>query len=321
MAGLWSHLFSLVTRTHDTDPILAAAVQRAVYRVAPLLKQFHGYPKRYRPAVQRVLARVRQLSAEVPGPVTLDAQQFIRNPFVHALFGAPKDVKQLFSTPSMRAYVAQQGRGELYALLSMRRVEKPVFGVELDGEVLRRDVAQRVNLFTDHQLIAPAPTESEARDNLLWYLFDHYMEHVAQGLDRLRDERQRLDAEKDFALAHLRGVGADQRAARQHELDKVLEDLGEASAGLDLEHMGEVFDVVLSHPEDCLALVVQRLNLDAMGVVHADATHPGVVSLDFVELHERDRETRTVVLVHCPEVSLASFSERLEEARQLLGLQ
>jgi hypothetical protein len=319
MAKLLSHLCSLVIRTHDADPILDRAVERAVDRVAPRLKQFRGYPKRYRPAVQRVVARVRQLSSDVPGPVTLDAAHYSRDLFVHALFGAAKDITQLCSTPSIHTYVTQHGRGELYALLSMRRVEKAVFGLELDGEVLRRDVAQRVNLFTDHQLIAPAPTEKEARENLLWYLFDHYMEHVAQGLNRLRDERQRLAQEKDLALARLRCVSADQLKARQQELDKLLANLGEASATLDLDYMGEVFEVVLSHPEDCLALVVQRLSLDTMGVIHADATHPGVVPLDFVELHERDRETRTVVLVHCPQVDPISSSDRLEEARQLLG--
>jgi hypothetical protein len=201
----------------------------------------------------------------------------------------------------------------------MRRVEKSVFGLEMAGAVVRRDVAQRVIHFTDLQLIGPAPTEKEARENLLWYLFDHYMEHVAQGLSRLRDERQRLAQEKDFALARLRSVSADRRAARQLELDEVLANLGDASATLDLEHLGEVFDVVLSHPEDCLALAVQRMNLDAMGVIHADATDPGVVSLPFVDLLERERETRTVVLVHCWDVTPASPGNMLEEARQRLG--
>ena len=78
----------------------------------------------------------------------------------------------------------------------MRRVEKSARGMDLDGDVLRRDVAQRVIDFADQQLIAPAPTENEARENLLWYLFDRYMDHVAQGLDRLRDERQRLSRGK-----------------------------------------------------------------------------------------------------------------------------
>ena len=135
----------------------------------------------------------------------------------------------------------------------MRRVEKSARGMDLDGDVLRRDVAQRVIDFADQQLIAPAPTENEARGNLLWYLFDRYMDHVAQGLDRLRDERQRLSRGKAFAVARLHGVSDEQRVARQQELASVLEDLSEASTTLDLEHVGEVFEVVLSHPEDCLS--------------------------------------------------------------------
>jgi len=304
---------------HDPDPVLDVAVERAVYRVEPRLKQLRSYPGRYRFSVQRVLARVRQLSAEVPGPVTLDAEHYIRDPFIHSMFAAPEDIGRLFSTQAMRAYVAEHGGDELYALLSMRRVEKSVFGLDMAGEAVRRDVAQRTVHFTDLQLIGPAPTEKEARENLLWHLFDKYMEHVAQGLNRLRDEHKRLAQEKDFALARLRGVSADRRAARQQELDKVLTNLGDASATLDLENMGELFDVVLSHPEDCIALTSQRLRLDAMGVIHADATDPRVVSLVFADLLERERETRTVVLVHCRDVIPASTEKMLEDARHRLG--
>ena len=77
-------------------------MERAIYQVAPRLKQFRGYPGRYRPAVQRVLARVRQVSADVPGPVTLDPEHYSADPFVHALFVDAKDIKQLFSTPTMQ---------------------------------------------------------------------------------------------------------------------------------------------------------------------------------------------------------------------------
>jgi len=319
MTGLWSRFLSLAFGAHDTDPLLDVAVERAVYRVEPLLKQSRGYPGRYRHAVKPILARVSQLSVDVPGPVTLDVEHYIRDPFVHALFGAPEEISRLYSTPAMHTHVALHGGSELYALLSMRRVEKTVFGLEMEGEVLRRDVAQRVIHFTDHQLIGPAPTEKEARENLLWYLFDRYMEHVAQGLDRLRDERQRLAQEKDLALARLRGVRAERRAARQKELNKVLTNLGEATAILVLEHLDEVFEVVLSHPEDCLALVVQSLTLDAMGIIHADASSTGMVTLDFVDLVERDRETRTVVLVHCRGVIPTPSEKMLEDARYRLG--
>lgn len=319
MTGLWSHLRALVTGPHDTDPVLDVAVERAAYRVDPRLKQLRSYPGRYRPTIQRVLSRVRQLAADVPGPITLDTEHYTRDPFVHALFGGPEDINRLLSTPAMHTYVAEHGGDDMYALLSMRRVEKSVFGLELAGSILRRDVAQRVIHFTDPQLIGPAPTEQDARDNLLWHLFDRYMEHVAQGMERLRGERQRLAQEKDFALARLRGVSADRRATRQQELDKVLVNLGEAAATLDLEYSGEVFEAVLAHPEDCLALVIQHLNLDTMGVIHADAAAPGVTSLEFVNLIERERETRCVVLVHCRDVRPVSPGEMLEAARQRLG--
>jgi hypothetical protein len=318
MTGFLSHLFSRIMGTPGADPILDAAVERAVDSVARRLKQFRGYPRRYLPAVQHILARVRQMSADVPGPVTLDADHYLRDPFVHTLFGAPNDIRQLCSAPVMHTFASQHGTGEVYALLSMRPSEKHTFGLALDGEIMHRDVAKRVVHFADHQLIGPARTENEARERLLWYLFDHYMEHVAQGLGRLRDERDRLYQEKDLALVRLRGAGMTQNSVRQHELESVLADLGEASAALDPDSLSEVFDIVLSHPEDCLMLFSRRLNLDTMGEIQGDAVQPGVFALDFVDLQERDRETRTLVLVRLPEVSPISSTERLDEAARLL---
>ena len=319
MPGFWTRILTLVAGRHAADPLLDVAVERAVDRVQPHLKTLRAYPRRYRDTVLGILTRVGKLSAEVPGPVTLDAGHYIRDPFVHALFGSPEDIARLYATPAIFAYMTQHDGGDLYALLSMRREEKPVFGLELDGAVLRRDVAQRVIHFTDLQLIGPAPTEQEARDNLRWYLFDRYMDHVAEGLERLRSERQRLDVEKDLALARLRAVSTYRRPVRQRELDTVLACLGEVTATLDLEHLDEVFDVVLSHPEDCLSLAVRHLNLDAMGIVHADDGSVEAVDLEFVDLIERDRETRTVVLVHCPAVTPVSPGKMIEDAMQRLG--
>ncbi|OYY93419.1 MAG: hypothetical protein B7Y41_11680 [Hydrogenophilales bacterium 28-61-23] len=320
MTGLWSRLISRMAGNHACDPLLSAAVERSVYRVEPRLKQIRGFPGRYRPFIEPVLARVRQLATSVPGPVTVDTENYIRDPFVHALFGSPEDIRRfLCSTQTMRDHVARHGAGELYALLSMRRTERTVFGMEATGEVLRRDVAQQTVSFSDHQLIGLAPTEAEARENLLWYLFDRYMDHVAGGLDLLRAEQQRLVQQKDLALARLRGVSAGPRVVRQKELDKVLAQLAEATASLDLERLVDVFEVVLSHPEDCLALKAHSLAVDAMGVIQADAGNHGGARLDFVDLLERDREPRSVVLVHCRQVLAILPAERLQEAKQWLG--
>ncbi len=319
--SLLSHLFSRFRTTEAEDPVVAAAVERAAYLVEPRLKQARGYPRDYRHAVAGALAQARRIAQTVPGPLELSPATHAGDPLVHALFASPEHLREVLqSSEVLRDYAATAGRGEFHALLTLQRMEKTVLGMEMQGDAVRRDVIQRVVYFTDHQFTCPAPTEGEARENLLWALFDRFMERVAVGVQRLRDERARLEGEKDLAVARLRSARPENRAALQAEMDALLGQLGEAGDSLDMRHMAEVFDTVLSHPQDCLYLEEQALALDRMGVVQKDSGSPAAARLHFTDLIERYQAPRTVVLVHCRELALPeSLGKRFEEAAKWLN--
>lgn len=319
--GLLSQLFSRFRAAEAEDPVVAAAVERAAYLVEPRLKQARGYPADYRQAVAGALAQARRIAQTVPGPLDLSPASHAGDPLVHALFASPEHLREVLqSSEVLRDYAATAGRGEFHALLSLQRMEKTVLGMEMQGDAVRRDVIQRVIYFTDHQFIGPAPGEAEARENLLWALFDRFMARVAVGVQRLRDERARLENEKDLAVARLRSANAASRAALQAELDALLGQLGEAGDSLDLRHMAEVFDTVLSHPQDCLNLEEHTLILDRMGVVQRNPDNPAAATLHFTDLIERYQAPRTVVLVHCRGLALPeSPGKRFEEAAKWLN--
>lgn len=319
--GLLLRLLSRFRATEAEDPLVAAAVERAAYLVEPRIKQTRGYPRDYRHSVAGALAQARRIAQTVPGPVDVSPASHIGDPLVHALFASPEHIGQVLSaSPVMRDYIAARGIGEVYALLSMRRVEKTALGMEAQGDTLRRDVMQRVVFFTDHQFTGPAPTEAEARENLLWAMFDRFMERVAIGLQRLREERTRLEREKDLAVARLRSSSPERRIALQAELDEALGQFGEAGNSLGVQHMAEVFDVVLSHPEDCLHLDEHVLTLDSMGIVQPDSSGPSAAALHFTDLIERYQAPRTVILVRCRKLALPdSLGTRLEEATKWLN--
>lgn len=319
--SLLSQLFSRFRTTEAEDPVVAAAVERAAYLVEPRLKQAPGYPRDYRHAVAGALAQARRIAQTVPGPVEVSPASYVGDPLVHALFASPEYMREVLqSSPVLREYAAASGRGEFHALLSMQRVEKTAPGMEAQGDTLRRDVMQRVVYFTDHQFTGPAPNEAEARENLLWAMFDRFMERVAIGLQRLRDERTRLEREKDLARARLRSANPERRTALQAELDEALGQFGEAGDSLGVQHMAEVFDTVLSHPQDCLYLEEHALTLDRMGVVQPDSGGSAVATLHFTDLIERYQAPRTVVLMHCRELALPdSLGTRLEAATKWLN--
>lgn len=317
----FARLFSGFRPTPSEDPLVAAAVERAVYLVEPRLKQARGYPGDYRGAVAGALAQARRIAEAVPGPVDLSPASHAADPLVHALFASPEHLRETQrSSEVLRDYAPMAGRGEFHALLSMQRREKTALGMETHGETVRRDVMQRVVYFTDHRFDCPAPDEAGAREKLLWALFDRFAARVAVGVQRLRDERARLESEKDLAVARLRSAKAENHAVLQAELDALFAQLGEAGESLGAKNMAEVFGTVLSHPQDCLTLEVHSLILDRMGVIQPSPDSPGAATLHFTDLLERYESPRTVLLVRCPEPAPAdSLGTRLEQAATWLN--
>lgn len=281
-------------------------------RVDPRIKQTHHWPVRYRAAINRTLTQTRRVAKDVPGPVTLDSAHWVSDPLVHALFSSADDMQHMLSmNPVLRDFIAAHGCTEVYALLSMRRESKNVFGMEASGGTLVRDVSQQVIWFADHLFLAPAASEADARGTLFWALFDRFLERVSVGVERLKNEREHLVQEKERAQARLRHAVESQRPALEGTFQDRLAQLGEIAQLLDPNHLHDVFDTVLSHPEDCLYLERHAYRLDAMGVVQPEGQ--GKV-LEFTDLIERYQAPRTVILVHCPGVCPSTLANRIEEA-------
>lgn len=299
---------------------LDAALARTAARVEPRLKSLRGWPERYRHHIAGALAQAARVSRDIPGPLELDAQHYVSDPTVHAFFAAPAEIGRLLRTsPAIRAYVAGGGSGEIYALLSLRRRERYAFAVEMQGDIVRRDVPQRLMLFSDPVLSVPAPTEAQAREALKWALFDRFLERVVVGVQRVRDERDRLRGERDLLQAALRSGETGRRAQRRARLDDILRRLGEIADILELDHLHELVGTVLSHPEDCLYLQPYSVILDGMNVVRPAQTGTTVHKLTLMELHERYQEDRTVALAHFSLVTPADIDDSLQQADRWLA--
>ncbi len=311
--GLLSRLFLRQPLAGQDDPALDQALERTALRIHAKLKDTRHWPGRYRASIAAALAQARHVAQGIPGPVHLDREDWIKDPFVHALFANAEAMQRAISaSPTLRDFVAARGGTEVHALLSLKRDTRRGFGMETSGEVLRRDVPQSVVWFSDPHFIGPAATEAEARENLLWALFDRFLERLEVGIERIRAERDRLTQDRDAAQARLRGAPPERRPGLVTALNGVLKQLGQSAECLDPEHLYEVFDIVLSHPEDCLYLEQQPLALDALGVVQNESDAATV--LNFVDLMERYQSPLCVVLARCRDVTPSSVTQRLGEA-------
>lgn len=166
--GLLSHLLGL---DHEPEiPGLAEAVERAVSRVEPHLKQISAYPKAFRKPVARALAYSREIAATIPGPVEINRAAYVQDHFVHALFPSVDFIQEaLCSSQAMREFHGENpATREIYALMGMRRWEKSTLGMELLGQMVQKDVLQNVIYFTSHTVENPSTSPDETREKASW---------------------------------------------------------------------------------------------------------------------------------------------------------
>jgi hypothetical protein len=320
VAGWLTH-FGLWRAVEPEDPQLLEAIKRAIDLVEPRLEHVSGYPNRYREMALRALLHAKNLAEHLPGPIELNSERYVRDPFIRALFAAPNEIENIISlSKAMREYQRRNPvvEGDLFALMGMRYRQKRVFGMESQGEMIRRDVEQEVLSFEDHTLCCVGVTEAESRALLVWDVFDSLMRRVAQRLAALRQEKLTLDQKKDQLMARLRSASDDQRVGVQAELENLLVQQRELAALLDLQQVAKLFDEELQIPEDYVHLEQRQIQLDGMGVVRqsdeAVCSHP----VDFTDLVGMDRRRWTVVLVRYRYQDSPSMAERMENASRWL---
>lgn len=304
------------------DADLELAVARAVDQVDPLLRQVGGYPDRYAKAVAYSLEYAKDLATRVPGPLRIDREHFATDPTVHALFGSIDAVRAaMCASQAMREYVqACPAAQEVYALMGMRRNERTAMGMDMEGDILRRDVPQTLVYFSDHTIAEPAETEAESRERIAWALFDSLTEHVRKRVEARREEKVELEHQKDDLMARLRGGNGQARADLERQLQEILAKLTAVTASLDLRRFADDFDAVLLEPGAYVYLNEVGMVLDGMGIRRTEGEAPDGKAVSFADLVGRDRRRWTVTLVHCQGIGRPTLAEQLEKANRWLAI-
>lgn len=303
-------------------PGLLPAIDRAVSKVEPLLKQTGGYPGIYRKPVATALEYARNLAASVPGPVEINRESYARDPLVHALFPSLDFIQDAFTTSRALQdhYHEFPSADKLYALMGMRRFEKTVAGMELSGETIQRDVIQKVVYFTSHTLEDPAPSEEQSRQQVTWSFFDSLVGKVVKQVEMRKQNKQSQLQQKDALIARLRTADAETRPALEEQLSGLIAGIQSATSALDLRNYIEDFEAVLLHPEQHLRLTRIPMVLDRMGIrLDGDgADQEGVIT--FNELIGFDRRDWTVTMVYCSNMPSETFASKLEKAYRELAI-
>ncbi|MEZ5584989.1 MAG: hypothetical protein R3F37_21470 [Candidatus Competibacteraceae bacterium] len=179
------------------EQLIQAAIERVVDGTDPRLRAVSNYQKKLRNAVEYAVDYVSSLVDSLPPAMEADKRCFTTDPRMRAFFVSPDHFLETLSySRSIRNHLLQHSSSSpafVYATLGMERIERTVLGMELQGEVIKRDVPRVAVNFSGHRIVFPAPSERAARWELKKRAFDHLIENVLQRLVAIRSRRQQLE--------------------------------------------------------------------------------------------------------------------------------
>lgn len=280
---------------------LQDAIERVVDEINPRIRALGGYRKKLRPCVARTLTYCSELAEQVPGAVEVSSRSWSKEPTVKAFFSGIEDLRRVVSDNKViRDYFEQHSHAEqCYAMLSMEKRERTVLGMEMHGELLKRDVKQTTVSFTDHRIVKPSPSETELRKNLKERAFEVLIGYALERITELLAARHSLEEQRrllemQVRVAHLKnksletliGEGSgtiDIHALRAREV-QTGQELEQARARLTtLDDYIERIAEVLGDPQAHLRLDPISMKLSSMNIKLDEQSPESGQSLEFLE--------------------------------------
>jgi len=287
------------------------AIDILIEETDPRLCLVSGYKRKLRKPVIRSLVYVKRLITRIPGAFEVNRRNYGSDPQISALFGSADDIDELVGhSKVLKKYFEENpDQAMVYVPMAMKRTEKTVLGMELSGDIVRREVAQVAVNFSDHWLGICGASESELRDLLRW-----------RGIHNLAIEKQRALLKKKLRnlQAQHRGLDAltatttdeiEDRQVLTRHLEEAEGQLREAHANPDTleDYLAEVCRV-FDHPSRHLRVNPGSVRVNRMNIkVEDDSSDRGAAVF-----------SAEIVVGHNPpfEAILARFNRKDVQQRQ-----
>lgn len=323
--SLLSAIAHLIKPAPPPDPEVAAALDRVIAMVDPLVRAAPRLEKQLLGGVEHALAYCAGLVDALPGPLEINRQAFASNPLVHALFATAADIDVMLGhSTAIRDYLGRPEcwQSELFcAMLAARRWQKKQFGFAQSGNVIRSDVPQEVLYFSDQTLIEPHCDPQHTRERLRVRALESLLRAFNEHVHALRHERDEVrgDLKLEYAQVIPPNLADDAEPKLAHtrhiaQLDSRLREIGDAMLP---EHLAAALADFLHQPEYALSLRPISLCVDRLGIVQT----PGSAEADgnlinFPELSTRDRRLHIATLVVVSRADAQAAVERANLQKQ-----
>jgi hypothetical protein len=281
-----------------------------------------GYKKKLQNSIQSSLEFTDELVNQIPEAIEVSSSTFATNSYVNAFFTNITDLQSIFSHSSeIQDYMEDIHDDDTCccALLCMCRTEKTVMGMELSGNMLKKDVQQIAVSFSDHRIYSPTPSEAGTREGLKSCLFQGLVTNALERIVQHRLASHRLQSKHQMLYTRLRQYKQKSREVKQgtqtgvkiaHAIEKTSMELRKIEGKMMntplltpqvvLEQVANVF----SKPGDFVRIRKFSLRLSKMGIkISEDSQQPGNM-LNLTEVTIGNELPRTIALATFPRKEL-----------------
>jgi len=292
------------------------AIERVAEKTDPWLKAASDYKFKLRQVVTISLEHVEGLVSRLPQPTAVKFDPSGACSSLAAFFTSQDEMrKTLQNDRELAGYLRdhESASKQITALLLMEKAEKTIFGAELSGNVVARDVPQTSVTFQSQRFLEPAESEKETRRKLENRAFDHLLKLAQRRITIAKSCRKDLERRRTLLQAKLTVLQRENELLDEDELEampNVAEILGQLrQVEAQLKELGgedkmlnaylDIAIKILSHPEEHLWGTKQHIILDQSGIKRA---HPTENSREFIlpELCNSEGRTWVALLVSLP---------------------
>lgn len=330
------------------DALVRAAIERVVDGADPRLRAVPNYRRKLRDVVVHSLDYVAQQIAALPPALELSRRRFTLDPGVRALFVSPDHLRDVLSScvdlkqNRSAAVSPPSATADLYAMLRMERIEKTALGMDLQGDMIRRDVPQTLVNFSEHRIAFLNASEAETRREMMNRGFDYLIEAALESLAAIRSQKQQLQHQRQLLQKKARVLKAAQpgleplledratgkvAAASAATIERQLRDIEAEFNRLQadsatIDHHLENVIATLRQPEKHLRLDRVSITLNHMNVKVSGEAAKTANTLSFNDCLIGSHRRLTVLLVRFSrsELLLEQPEDFFEEAQRLLYL-
>ncbi len=205
------------------------AIDKMVQGTDARVRAVSNYKDSLRSGTRALLDHIDSIVEQISGAIKLSRNSFVYEHQVSSLLGSMKEVKRLCDeSDEIKEYIKTVRSAEqesFFALLFLNYHEKVIFGDELRGDVIQREVKQTSVFFSGHRLLAPAANELEVRCELKHILFENVVEYLKLSLNRERQSEKSTPIDYSYFSNGLESLNNPSRYLNKlvHILDLPLE--------------------------------------------------------------------------------------------------